>query len=227
MKAGPLRLNLILVRLTFLCNTAFASATNPARPGVAEANRSPSTYQVSLAPAAGVSNDDSTARLRSCGQVEQTLLDGDITGSKESLGDAPQTKIQTTTTELPGVAPVQSNPSGCIQTLHFNICYYSPAVGQVLCRYSLGVKPYEQLHSTCRLHPGRRRPRISVPAQQASATSLIYLSPLDNSRQAGNPSRKRPFEVADDLKRHENPRFVGTPAHADGTAIPSTNAPAP
>ncbi len=48
-----------------------------------------------------------------------------------------------------------------------------------------------------------------------------------NSRQAGDLGHKHPFEVADDLKRHENPRFVGTPAQVAGTAIPSTNAPAP
>jgi hypothetical protein len=47
-----------------------------------------------------------------------------------------------------------------------------------------------------------------------------------NSSQASDLGRKRPFEVADDLKRHEIPCFVGTPAHAAGTAIPSTSAPA-
>jgi hypothetical protein len=118
MKAGHLHLSLILVCLAFLCNTAFAGATNPTWPGVAEANRLPSMHEVSPAPVAvRMSDGDSTAGPRPLGQIEQATLAREITTDGKDL-DASQAKIQATSAEFPAAPPAQSNPSGCIQTLH-------------------------------------------------------------------------------------------------------------
>jgi hypothetical protein len=66
-------------------------------------------------------------------------------------------------------------------------------------------------------------------AQRAIAADWVaaHKKYVGQSRQAVNLRHKRPFEVADNLKRHENPCFVGTPAHVVTMGIPRRNAPAP
>jgi hypothetical protein len=57
-----------------------------------------------------------------------------------------------------------------------------------------------------------------MPMHKSEAQELSQI--VDNDR-------KHPLKVADNLKRRENPGFVGTPARVVTMGIPRRNAPVP